>query len=85
MLHGKTMVVDGKWGIVGSANVDIRSFRLNFEIGAIIADQDIAKILEDKFNVDIANSEQITSAHISRRRFLQKLRYGTARLLSPLL
>jgi len=85
MLHGKTMVVDGKWGIVGSANVDIRSFRLNFEIGAIIVDPDIAKILEDKFNNDIANSEEITSAHISRRRFLQKLRYGTARLLSPLL
>lgn len=85
MLHGKTMVVDTTWGIVGSANVDIRSFRLNFEIGAIIADQDIAKILEDKYVNDLANSEEITKAHISRRRFLQKLRYGTARLLSPLL
>jgi len=38
MLHGKVMVVDGAWALVGSANVDVRSFRLNFELGALVVD-----------------------------------------------
>ncbi|MCA9540199.1 MAG: cardiolipin synthase, partial [Myxococcales bacterium] len=42
MLHAKRMVVDQRWSIVGSANVDIRSFRLNFEVGALIFDGEFA-------------------------------------------
>ena len=44
MLHAKTMVIDGQLALVGSANIDIRSFRLNFEVGALIDDPAAAEV-----------------------------------------
>jgi cardiolipin synthase len=85
MLHAKTMAVDGAWGMVGSANLDIRSFRWNFEVGAIAFDPEFARRLEERFLADLAESQEITPQWLGRRRFPTRLRESAARLLSPLL
>jgi cardiolipin synthase len=85
MLHTKTMVVDGAWSIVGSANVDMRSFGLNFELGALVVDPRFARGLEARFLRELADSTEMTSSDLAARRFSQRLAQTTARLLSPLL
>src|SRR5699024_4306721 len=56
--HSKVMIVDGEVSTVGSANMDIRSFRLNFEINSFIYDETIAKELIDHFYQDLEKSLQ---------------------------
>jgi cardiolipin synthase len=85
MLHSKTLVVDSAWGIVGSANADVRSFRLNFEVGALVADAGFARRLEATFEEDQAASREVTLETIARLTRRERLRDGLARLLSPLL
>jgi cardiolipin synthase len=84
-LHAKSMVVDGTWGIIGSANVDLRSFRLNFELSALVADPAFAKVLEDRFERELAESREVTAEILEGYGFLHHLRDRTVRLLSPLL
>ena len=45
VLQAKTVVVDGAWALVGSANLDFRSFSLNFELGALVFDRAFAPLL----------------------------------------
>jgi cardiolipin synthase len=85
MLHAKTMVVDGQVAFVGSANVDVRSFRLNFEIGALISDRRFASELEKIFVRDLAQSHEVTLEELERTRWRTKVRWALARLISPLL
>jgi cardiolipin synthase len=84
-LHSKSIVVDSVWGIVGSANVDIRSFRLNFELSALVVDPEFARVLEQRFERDLANSREITEEMLDNDSFLGRLRDRTVKLLSPLL
>jgi cardiolipin synthase len=82
MLHAKTMVIDDTVAIIGTANLDNRSFRLNFEIAAAFYDATVIKRLVHRFEEDRAASRPF-----SRRRgekltvFLESL----ARLTSPVL
>jgi len=85
MLHSKTLVVDGRWGLVGSANMDIRSFRLNFELGALVMGRAFASRMEKRFETDMADSIEITAESLAGQGWWAKLRDGFARLLSPLL
>lgn len=85
MLHSKTMVVDGRWGLVGSANMDIRSFRLNFELGALVLGRDFARRMEQRFLEDLAQSIEVTADALRAQGWWARLRDGGARLLSPLL
>ena len=85
MLHGKTLVADGQRGIVGSANVDIRSFRLNFEVGALVIDRAFGRQLEDRFLAYQEKSAEVTADVLEQRGFRRRLVGGAARLLSPLL
>ena len=50
MLHAKTMVIDGDWSFVGSAKVEMRSFRLNSGVGALVLDSESASQLAAKFH-----------------------------------
>jgi cardiolipin synthase A/B len=84
-LHTKSLVVDGAWGIVGSANVDLRSFRLNFELSALVSDPAFAKVLEERFQRDLADSREVTADMLDRYGFWSRLGDRTLRLLSPLL
>jgi len=85
MLHAKTLVVDGEWSLVGSGNADIRSFRLNFELGALVVDRRLAAALEEGFLADLARSREVDAGELERRGWSDRLRDGAARLLSPLL
>src|SRR5205814_1734477 len=85
IVHAKTMVVDGAVSLIGSANMDLRSFRLNFEIHALLHDAAVAARLEESFQVDLASSTLVSLAAWRDRPARTKLYEGAARLVSPLL
>ncbi|WP_068673926.1 cardiolipin synthase [Oceanobacillus sp. Castelsardo] len=84
-LHAKTIVVDGKIASVGTANIDVRSFQLNFEANAFIYDQEISKQLVDAFNHDIKLSTQMTEKLYSKRTIGIRFKESISRLISPVL
>jgi len=85
MLHSKTVVMDEAWAMVGSANMDERSFRLNFELTAILYDSVLAGELHTDFVELRAKSRRVRSEHIKHLPFGQSLKVGLARMASPLL
>jgi cardiolipin synthase len=85
MIHAKTMVVDGTVAMVGSANMDLRSFRLNFEVHALVHDAATAAQLEACFEADLAVSSRIDPVGFAARPWTQKVIEGAARLLSPMM
>jgi len=84
-IHAKTMVCDQKLAIVGTANMDLRSFDLNFEVIAMVLDREIAKELHQHFNEDLKGAEEIDPSRWAERAKWRKLMEKTARMLSPLL
>lgn len=84
-IHAKTMVVDGEIASVGTANMDFRSFRLNFEVNAFMYEKKIAQKLEDLFLQDILKSYQLTAELYAERSFWIKVKEAVSRLLSPIL
>ncbi len=83
--HSKLMVVDGQWALVGSANWDPRSLRLNFEIGLELYDFDVAARLEEIFEAKKEGAREITAEWLRGRPLWQRLRDGVARLAQPYL
>jgi len=67
MLHAKTTVVDGGWSCVGTANLDYRSFFLNYELNLASEDRGLARTLERHFRADL-----VQSAAIGPRRWAQR-------------
>jgi len=84
-LHAKTMVTDKKVAIVGTANMDFRSFDLNFEVNAIVYDAEIATELTDIFYNNFNDSIKIDTVQCSDRPLYRQLLENAARLLTPLL
>jgi cardiolipin synthase len=83
MLHSKTLVVDDNCAMAGTANFDNRSFRLNFEVMAVVYGPALAGPLAAQFETDLRSSAAV---HAHRpQRFLMRLADSTARLFSPLL
>jgi len=85
MIHAKMMVVDGCIALVGSANMDLRSFRLNFEVHALIGDEYTSRALERSFFIDLAQTKEIDLQAWRKRRWHSRVAEGAARLVSPLL
>lgn len=85
MIHAKTMVVDDYFAAVGTANFDNRSFRLNFEVSAILYGPTHAEELARAFEKDLEASKEITTQ--SRKQLSLRWRFAEAgaRVLSPLL
>ncbi|MGM0902476.1 MAG: cardiolipin synthase [Bacillota bacterium] len=84
-LHAKTVVVDEEIASVGTANIDIRSLNLNFEINAFIYDKKIAKDLSNTFEHDVSKSTLLTwEQYQNRSRWIQ-FKESVSRLLSPIL
>ncbi|MDZ4817909.1 MAG: cardiolipin synthase [Planctomycetota bacterium] len=83
--HTKLMVVDGVWTLLGSANWDPRSLRLNFEFNVECYDHQLADSLRDLIQQRLANAHEVTMAEIEGRSLPARLRDGVARLLSPYL
>jgi cardiolipin synthase len=84
-LHEKVMLVDHNTAAVGTANFDNRSFRLNFEITAFVADQDFAAEVEQMFLDDFAASREMQTGDFADRSFWFKLAVRLARLTAPVL
>jgi cardiolipin synthase len=85
MIHAKTMVVDGRIVFLGSANMDMRSFRLNFEVHALIHDEPTARELEACFADDLAKSVAVELPTWRTRRRRDRVFEGAGRFVSPLL
>jgi len=83
--HTKLMVIDGAWSLLGSANWDPRSLRLNFELVVECYDADLASRLEALAEARIARARRVTLADVDARPLPVKLRDGAARLLAPYL
>jgi cardiolipin synthase len=73
MLHAKTLVVDGLWSVVGSTNIDSRSFGLNDEMNIAALDEGLAGRLEHDFQADLADSRRVTYKKWSRRPIFERL------------
>lgn len=84
-IHAKTVVADSKIAIVGTANMDFRSFDLNFEVNAIVYDAGIATELRSIFFDDLNDAEKINPGLWYNRSRMKQLWQKTARLVSPLL
>ncbi|UOQ85257.1 cardiolipin synthase [Gracilibacillus salinarum] len=84
-LHAKTIVVDQEVASVGTMNIDSRSFRLNFEVNAIVYQQKIAKQLYDMFQEDRTYCSALTIDRYKKRSAIVKIKEGVSRLLSPIL
>lgn len=84
-MHSKVLIIDDKIASTGSANMDLRSFMLNFEINAFIYDKDIIKIMTKDFFNDIENSEELDRDEFENRSIINKTKQSIARLFSPIL
>lgn len=84
-MHSKMAVIDGFYSTVGTTNLDIRSFQLNFEVNAFIYDEEVAGRLEEIFFDDLYDSTELTLESYKKRSRLLKVKESLARLLSPLL
>lgn len=84
-MHAKTIVVDQEVASVGTANIDRRSFRLNFEVNAVVYDEEVAKELHELFLLDSQMSSELTMERYSERSFKIKMKEAICRLLSPIL
>ena len=84
-IHVKTMVVDNQISIVGTANMDYRSFDLNFEVNAVVYGEKLAEELRAIFFRDLSDARQIDPDAWRQRPKFKQLPEKIARLLSPLL
>ncbi len=84
-IHAKSIIVDHTLSSVGTANIDVRSFRLNFEVNAFIYDEKIAEALTDSFYEDLKLSRELTMQEYNRRSIIIRFKESISRLLSPIL
>lgn len=84
-LHAKTIVVDDIISSVGTANFDIRSFKLNFEVNAFLYDREIAQKLQQAFEQDMLDCTLLTFEKYRKRSVLIQFKESVSRLFSPLL
>ncbi|WP_346891858.1 cardiolipin synthase [Clostridium sp. UBA3887] len=84
-IHSKMVSIDGKMCTIGTANMDIRSFNLNFEVNAIIYGTITTSEVDKAFESDILQSTLLTPEHYSNRSLIIKFKEAISRLLSPIL
>jgi cardiolipin synthase len=84
-MHQKVILVDDSVAGIGTVNLDNRSFNLNFEATALIADQDFIKQVEAMLKIDLENSSPVDNKHVNNRPLPFRIASQIARLASPLL
>ncbi len=85
ILHAKTLVADDTVSVVGSTNLDFRSFHFNAECNLVILDDQVGRNFAAAFEDDLARADEITAALWRTRRPLHVLADAAARLLAPVL
>lgn len=84
-IHSKVVFVDGIGASVGTANMDIRSFDLNFEVNAFLYDEKTTRLLEKDFIQDLEDCMEITKEWYEKRSAWFKTKEAVSRLISPML
>ncbi|MBK8718698.1 MAG: PLDc N-terminal domain-containing protein [Deltaproteobacteria bacterium] len=84
MLHAKYALFDDV-ALVGSANMDVRSFHLNYGVIAMFYDAEVTRALGIRFIEDLTAAREVTLAMRETRRWWQRVGEGAARVVSPLL
>lgn len=84
-LHEKVMLIDNDVSVVGTHNFDNRSFRLNFEVAAMVVDTDFAREMELMFEADMAHSQIIDSGNWNQQPLWWRVAVRLSRLASPVL
>lgn len=84
-LHQKVVLIDSEITAIGSANLDNRSFRLNFEVMLLTVDSEFAGLVERMLNDDFAQAHEIAKGESRKTHRLQQLGMRVARLISPIL
>jgi cardiolipin synthase len=85
MMHSKVMLVDGRWAMVGSANLDNRSLHLNFEVGCMLHDEGLVGQLEQSFLKDLEDAVPLDRQALERRSLAGRVLDNACRLLAPTL
>jgi cardiolipin synthase len=85
LLHAKTMVVDGAVGLIGSANLDRRSFELNFENNILFADREFAAAVRARQDEFLAQSDPVTQAEVDQYSIARRLWQNLLDTLSPII
>jgi cardiolipin synthase len=83
-LHQKVMLIDERTATVGTANFDNRSFRLNFEITAAVADAAFASAVEQMFEEDFKRAREVSSRELEEKSVGFKMAVRMARLTAPI-
>lgn len=81
MMHVKTMVVDGRWSMIGSANFDNRSMELNDELVLVVDEAGLAEQITDSFEADLRRSSRLTTDDLRRLPIWERLYVRVALLL----
>jgi len=84
-IHAKTIVIDEEISSVGTANIDVRSFRLNFEVTAFLYSAKLSKQLVEAFEHDLTLSYLLTLEEYNKRPSYIRFKESISRLLSPIL
>lgn len=84
-LHAKKIVIDDEVATVGTANIDVRSFKLNFEVNAFIYDRDKSHELAELFEQDLLKSTELTLDIYNERSLAIRMKESFANLISPIL
>lgn len=83
-LHQKVMLIDKRMASIGTANLDNRSFRLNFEITAFVTDLDFIEEVNQMLEHDFKKCNQVRVKDFGQKSYLFKIACRTARLMAPL-
>jgi len=83
--HAKTVCVDSDTCSIGSANMDIRSFSINYETNLVVYDEALTRELEADFDADLAHCVQFSAKEYESRRRSSRFIDSALRLCSPLL
>jgi cardiolipin synthase A/B len=84
-IHSKIITIDGEISNVGTANMDIRSYMLNYEVNTVIYDKEITARLDNDFEMNLQSSVEITEEYFDKMPIYQKSIQSLARVLSYLL
>ncbi len=85
MLHAKVSIIDSRYAMVGSANMDIRSLRINFELNLLMAGEEIIHQIEEMMELDFKDAKPVLWEKFRHRPLRQKIGEAICRPLAPML
>jgi len=85
LLHSKTLTIDKQFALVGTSNMDIRSFALNLELNLVLFDEAATELIVKQQHLYLKDSRQLTLTKWKERKIWKRLGESIARLLSPIL